>query len=684
MKKYIISLGFLISIQVVFAQSIPCFTTEMHEHEMSKNEHYAEGHEQFKNAVWLSQITETESQNPYIIPVVVHVIHNGGPENISRDQVLDAIARLNEDFRRLNPDTGNTRAIWNGIAADMNIEFRLATKDPNGECTDGIVRVMSGQTNQANNNVKDLSNWDRTKYMNIWVVASIENFTGGQGTILGYAYYPNSNASYSNDGIVIRHDCMGRIGTALSGSFGQFSQGRTLTHEVGHYLGLPHTFEDGCQDGDYCADTPPTANPNFNCPLGINTCSNDMPDLPCQVENYMDYADGICANMFTNDQRTRMHQSIQSFNLRGSLVTAANQLATGVTNPIGPCVPIAAIGAVQKRILCKGDSINFYDNSWNGVANNWSWNFPGGSPMTSTDSSVMVVYNHPGMYEVSLSAGNVQGTASVTALNYIVVLTDTGMVPGFYVENFEDTARVRNEWLRLLNNPAATWRMNLNVGFSGSNSMWVNNYNKNHGEMEELLTPVYDMTGNGTSTFSFRYAYAPRSGDNTDQLRVMVSKDCGNSWLPRKVLKGNDLRTVNGNINIPFTPQSPAQWREATFTMSPFANEPWLLVKFEFTSGGGNNIYLDDINIFEPMSLEDLESTIEIYPNPFTAQFSINSTSELESVLVIDVVGRTVFQSQLNDAPMSTNIDGALWPSGMYFCEIKTKYGLIRQKLVKH
>jgi hypothetical protein len=189
---------------------------------------------------------------------------------------------------------------------------------------------------------------------------------------------------------------------------------------VGHYLGLPHTFQDGCQDGDYCADTPPTANPNYGCPLGINTCTNDIPDLPCQVENYMDYANGICANMLTNDQRTRMHMSIQAPNLRGSLVSPANLLFTGVTNPVGPCLPIAAIGTMQKRILCAGDSIVFYDNSWNGVPNTWSWTFPGGNPPTATDSAVTVVYNQPGMYEVSFTAGNTQGAASITNSNYIV------------------------------------------------------------------------------------------------------------------------------------------------------------------------------------------------------------------------------------------------------------------------
>lgn len=684
MKKYIISLGFLFSMQILFAQSIPCFTTEMHQQEMSRNELFAQGHEQFKNAVWLSNPVVTENTTTYIIPVVVHIIHNGGPENISRAQVLDAIARLNEDFRRLNPDTGNTRPIWNGIAADMNIEFRLATRDPNGECTDGIVRVRSALTNQAEDNVKDLSSWDRTMYMNIWVVNSIYNFTGGQGTILGYAYYPNPNANYATDGILIRHDCMGRIGTAATSTFGVQYQGRTLTHEVGHYLGLPHTFQDGCLDGDYCADTPPTANPNFGCPLGINTCTNDVPDMPCQVENYMDYANGVCANMLTNDQRTRMQMSFQSLNLRGSLVTATNLLNTGVTNPIGPCQPVADIQTTGSRSICIGDTITYFDSSWNGIATNWLWNFGGGNPPSSTDSMVSVQYNQAGTFEVAFSAGNIQGMSSYVYNNYVVVFEDSGRVPGFYAENFEDTAQVRADWMRVNTNSSLNWKVNMGVGYSGNNSMWINNYYKAEGEVEQLFAPVFDMTGNGNSALSFRYAYAPRFAENTDVLTVSISKNCGRTWMPRRVIKGNDLRTINGYMTTPFTPQNIFQWKEVTLSLTPFATEEWLLIRFEFVSGGGNNIYLDDINIFEPLSLDEVESTIEIYPNPFTNQFVINSSSELESVLVLDIVGRTVFQSQLKDSPISTTIDGAHWPSGMYFCEIKTKYGLVRQKLVKH
>lgn len=188
-----------------------------------------------------------------IIPVVVHIIHDNWSGDISDAQVEDGIAVLNEDFRRLNSDTGQTRSVFKPYAADSEFEFRLAKIDPNGNCTKGIVRVNSPLTNNANDNVKSLSYWPSNKYFNVWLVKSIEN-NSGQGTILGYAQFPGFG-SWNTYGVVVRNDQWGRIGSS-------FSDGRTATHEVGHCLGLFHTFQGGCgsncsNSGDQVCDTPP-------------------------------------------------------------------------------------------------------------------------------------------------------------------------------------------------------------------------------------------------------------------------------------------------------------------------------------------------------------------------------------------------------------------------------------------
>ncbi len=199
------------------------------------------------------------------IPVVVHIIHAGDESNISYDQVLSAIQMLNEDYSRTNADTINTRntptAPFLPQAADMDIEFKLAKLDPWGECTNGVERRLSPTaTVNADDGVKHygsggLNAWNNSKYMNIWVVESIES-SGSGGTILGYAYLPYWGID-SDFGILIRHDAFGTSGTA--------SGDRTLSHEMGHSLGLLHTFEEGCHtsacdsNGDYVCDTPPEA-----------------------------------------------------------------------------------------------------------------------------------------------------------------------------------------------------------------------------------------------------------------------------------------------------------------------------------------------------------------------------------------------------------------------------------------
>jgi hypothetical protein len=161
------------------------------------------------------------SVNVKVIPIVFHIIHEYGSENISKEHVLEGLNIINEDFRKLNADTSSIDSAFKGIAADSEIEFRLAQKDPDGNCTNGITRTVSSLTHIADNDVKDLVRWPNDRYLNVWLVNSIASGAGG------YAYYPG--ASPDIDGIVLRS--------------GQFGIGyRSPTHEIGHYLNLPHTL----------------------------------------------------------------------------------------------------------------------------------------------------------------------------------------------------------------------------------------------------------------------------------------------------------------------------------------------------------------------------------------------------------------------------------------------------------
>ena len=166
----------------------------------------------------------------YVIPVVFHIIHNNGPEHIGNEQVEDAMRVLNDDFNRLNADWDDVRPEFLSIVADVGVSFKLAQKDPNGDCTNGITRTISPLTNDGTQDMKDLIQWPRNKYLNVWVAASADGAAG-------YTYTPGSvSSSFSAplDGIVMLHDYVGTIGT------GAVSRSRTLSHEVGHWINLRH------------------------------------------------------------------------------------------------------------------------------------------------------------------------------------------------------------------------------------------------------------------------------------------------------------------------------------------------------------------------------------------------------------------------------------------------------------
>lgn len=266
-----------------------------------------------------------------IIPVVVHIIHQGGVENISDAQVFSQIDVLNKDFRRLNADTINTNPIFLGVAADLEIEFCLASNDPLGNTTNGIDRIFEMDSTLSSIDLIARYGWDNKKYLNFYISKSIWAFSS----------FPDSPDS--TDGIFISHGRFGTIGTAGTEPFAEFARfGRTGTHEVGHYLGLYHTFDlallcdTNCTTtGDNVCDTPP-CNGRFliaSCmPHSTNTCL-ETPDLPDQVDNYMDYNIDSCMNMFTLGQKSRIDVALNLY--RSELWSDSNLIEVGCMNPLG-------------------------------------------------------------------------------------------------------------------------------------------------------------------------------------------------------------------------------------------------------------------------------------------------------------------------------------------------------------
>ncbi len=320
------------------AQNKKCATMQILEQRMKKDPSIQLRMQQSEIATqkWISSHQKTNAKSArqvVTIPVVVHIIYNATIENISTAQVLSQIDILNDDFRLMNSDSiPDTHPFWI-YTADTEIEFCLATRDPNGNATTGITRTFTDSTtfvemdNPKFTATGGKDNWDPTKYLNVWVCN-----LSGQGTTLGYAAFPADLATYPDeDGIVIRYEAFGDMGTAGSGIFTENDLGRTGTHEVGHWLNLSHIWGDATCGDDLVADTPPQETDNNGCPTfphnANNSCGSDADGE--MYMNYMDYSDDACMNMFTFDQGTRM-QSALNGDRAGLLTSLGCSITTSI------------------------------------------------------------------------------------------------------------------------------------------------------------------------------------------------------------------------------------------------------------------------------------------------------------------------------------------------------------------
>ena len=323
-----------------------------------------------------------EIQTVYNIPVVVHIVHNGDAigtgENITDAQVISQINVLNQDYRRLAGSRGGANST--GLAVDTQINFCLAQTDPNGNLTTGIVRhnIAPYSNNVANGTggpdwetkadvqaLKTATSWDPNNYLNMWTIRAggLSLQSGGLTGLLGYAQFPSDSGLAgldadgglaSTDGVVASFDAMGTI-DENDGTFilnGSYNLGRTMTHEVGHWLGLRHIWGDGnCTVDDFCADTPVAGAANYDC-VFVDSC----PTSPGadQYQNYMDYSYDYCMDTFTNDQATRIQAVMLNSPRRNTLnASTACQTPTPIirfTNPTG---------SINENTNCNFTDFNF-------------------------------------------------------------------------------------------------------------------------------------------------------------------------------------------------------------------------------------------------------------------------------------------------------------------------------------
>ena len=582
----------------------------------------------------------------YVIPVVFHVIHVGGTENISDAQIYSQLVRLNQDFRRQNPDTGNTYAPFKTVAADCDIEFRLAQKDPSGNCTTGINRIYSPLTFNARQNVKSLIDWPRDQYLNIWVVASIENTSGIAGIVGGFATFPGPNAAV--DGIEIRSDRVGTIGT------GAANYGRVLTHEGGHWLNLIHIWgdENNCAQDDGVSDTPLQGTYTFStCPSSPYTDACQPSGNGIMFQNYMDYTAPQCMNLFTVGQGNRTHAALNSVaGQRSSIWTPANLIATGTDGtPAVLCPPVADF-IPKTKFVCEGSSLSFKDISWGGADTARLWNFQSGSPLTDTSAQPVITYNTPGQYNVSLTNYNSAGNDTKTIIKHVIVSPNAVSQSIPYSEGFENGIFPYNDWYILNDNGGSNWETTTIAAATGSFSLTLDNFTGGNKGPDEFITPAFNLSNVTGVLMTFNLAFTYKSSStNTDRLVIYYSADCGKTWTVRRTISGTTFPTTTGFISSAFFP-SPTQWRAETanFTTPLASTQPNVRFRFEFTHDNGNNIYIDDINITGTVDINEAlaqKTNLNIYPNPSRNHTFVSFKTDEDynvKIEITDVTGRLV------------------------------------------
>ena len=584
-------------------------------------------------------------EEEYIIPVVFHVIHNNGPENISDAQIMDGLENLNDFYDASLPFLDEVVSEFQDIVADMNVRFMLAKLDPEGNCTNGIVRVQNNATFYGGEVLKEISPaWDRSSYLNIWVTDNIYTPEATGGTTLTYAYEPeevDGPEGEDIDGIVICNEVLGTIGT------GNSSIQTSLAHVVGHYLNLSHTWgpnyvpgqNENCDVDDGVMDTPNCDGVWGGCPLQNTTCGSLD-----NVQNLMSFTQ--CGMMFTEGQKDRTHIALNSdIADRNQLWTMENLDETGVLQESSLC---SADFFADNVTVCAGETVSFEDFSYSGI-NSWDWSFEGGDPESAMAQSPQVVYSEPGEYDVMLEVSDGENTISVTKEDYIHVISGTGD-PIPFSETFESLSELpEDSWLLGLGNSGSdSWEI-MDEGSFSQKSVGIDNYGKPIGTTEQLISDVLSVPENTETLYiSYDLAFAGVEAGVVDLLSVKMSPDCGDeSWYSMQELTGEDLTTTNPVMGE-FVPQTSDEWELKVASASQdFLFTDQVRIMFEFVSGGGNNVYIDNINIGQSLvGQEELNAVeFELFPNPakdnIQLAFSLDQAERIK-ISIYDLAGRHV------------------------------------------
>lgn len=642
----------------------------------------------------------------YQIPVVVHVFHKGEPVgtgvNLSEERIQAQIDSLTADFRRMNADAVNTPPEFLPVAADVEIEFVLAKQDPAGNPTNGIVRMRGSKDSYRSNSDRPLlrseSYWPAEHYLNIFVT-DLQVF-------LGYASFPlislegivNGSEDYIFDGILIDYEYFGVNPSAPSFE----SYGRTLTHEVGHYLGLRHIWGDGnCSVDDFVDDTPlaDTDNGEYSSP-----CTFPNPDdnticvmgEPEMFQNYMDYTDDICMNLFTEGQKTRMRTVMDNAPNRTSLISspglseptrfADDLAAVSILNPkLAECentvTPELRVVNYGTTVVTSYDVQLMIDSSPIGSPQSISTSLQPLSSDTVSFGTESIGANSTISFVISNVNTGTDGNTSNNSISQLMNSTSSTTLP--FVQDMETTPEFLGDigstfpW-EVATAPKETPSNNALIFKAHNNTEWF-------GDKTILKTPVFDLTNITSGEILFSYAHANRPDGFYDGLMIKASFDCGETF-PDILFSsfGPELATAS-ETDAYFIPANQLEWIDTLVSVTDYRGIDGVQFAFVGINGSGNNIYLDDVqivetNLFEndikPLSLsvplitcsQTSEITLNVRNNgseavtSFSTSYSVNGDTSIATFNGLNLASKnqgnfTFLASNLNEGENQIGIE---------------------------
>ena len=645
------------------------------------------------------------------IPVVVHIVMDN-PALVTDEQVQSQLDVLNADYAGENADSVNIPAPFKSLFGKGNIRFCLAQRSPSNEPSNGIIRKISSTTSIPGDNdpikyaaMGGVDAWDINRYLNIWVCKMTDN------NDLGYSFMPGLPGLASSDvGLVTAYHAFGTIGSAVA----PFNKGRTATHEIAHFFNLSHIWGnnqcvESCTDSDFVDDTPNQNTCIYGTPSFpvTDACTGTAPGI--MFMNFMDYVNDAAMCLFTEGQADRMETALSTFPDRMQLMTSngcvppvlynndvkalavqspANAVVYCGTNII-PQLSISNLGALPLTSIRLHAAVD----DGTPVVTNLTLNLPSLQETTISGNAITVA---PGHHTVKLYTTLPNGIPDQRSINDTasMVFSVVGNANEPLVYGFETTAFPPEGWGIANNSDVVAYNpvRVTNAAHSGTASLKFDNYNYQlFGKSTILVTPQLNIPLTADSVkIAFWRAAAQYSSSNSDTLEILFSADCGQTYTSVYKKGGAELKTRPDFTTAQYIPTAD-EWVADTADISAFVKGRYnnIIVQFRNINGYGNNVYIDDINIYTRTIPQPLkEKGYLIAPNPTTGLLTIQhypSSSTLRGVAVYSSTGQLIWKVQYTalTAPNYIPINLHHKASGIYMVQLLYTDKTVTQKVLK-